>query len=321
MSFWEHLRLKEGGLGREWIFLVLSVLVAFVVWVLTNLSKEYSGTVSVPVAAQCNIEGHGTESSNTVLVSARCRTDGFRLLRENSRRQRKVVKVRFDRSDMRKVAPDTYAVIGGTKNSYTNQFFGDNVQVEAFITDTLKFVFPVENHKRVPVYVPHSVTFAPQYMQCGPLAVSPDSVMVYGDDAHLAAVERVTTPRLDLTNANESLHGVLRLNAPDGVRLSADRVSYELPVSRYVELTTTVAVEVWNAPSGRLFQVYPANARVILRCAFPLARDPLASFRLYIDWRDFATSLTGRCAPHAPHIPAGVLEYRVEPEVFDCVEL
>ena len=51
MSFLERLRLTRGGLGREWIILVLSVVLAFLVWVLTNLSKDYSGTVSVPVVA------------------------------------------------------------------------------------------------------------------------------------------------------------------------------------------------------------------------------------------------------------------------------
>ena len=321
MSLLERLRLKKGGLGREWIFLVLSLLFAFLVWVLTNLSKDYSGTVSVPVVAQCNIEGHGQESVNAVLVSARCRTDGFRLVRESSRRERKVVKVRFDRGDMRRLGQDVYGVIGGTKNSYTSQFFGENVQLEAFITDTLKFVFPVENHKRVPVEVPHSVSFSPQYMLGGPLTVSPDTVTIYGNQARLDAVERIITPRLVLTELSESQHGVLKLNIPDGTRLSTDQVSYEIPVSRYVELQATLPVEVRNAPAGHQLQVYPATAKVVLRCAFPLAKDPLASFKLYVDWKDFSTSLTGRCAPRTLRLPAGVLEYRVEPEVFDCVEL
>lgn len=321
MSFWERLRLKKGGLGREWIFLVLSFLLAFLVWVLINLSKDYSGTVSVPVVAQCNIEGHGMESVNTVLVSARCRTDGFRLVRESSRRERKVVKVRFDRGDLRRLGPDTYGVIGGTKNSYTTQFFGENVQLEAFITDTLKFVFPVENHKRVPVEVPHSVTLRSQYMLSGTMVVTPDTVTVYGDQVRLDAVERVITPRLVLTDLSESQHGVLRLNVPEGVRLSVDQVSYEIPVSRYVELQASLPVEVRNAPAGRQLQVYPATAKVVLRCVFPLGKDPLESFRLYVDWKDFSNSLTGRCAPRIQRLPAGVLEYRVEPEVFDCVEL
>lgn len=321
MSGLEHIHPKKGGLDREWIFLVLSLLLAFLIWVLTNLSKEYSGTVSVPVMAECNIEGHGTASSNTVLVSARCRADGFRLVRETSRQERKVVKVRFDRGDMRRLGPDTYGVIGGAKNSYVNQFFGDNVHVEAFITDTLKFVFPSENHKRVPVEVPLSVSFRAQYMQSGPVSVSPDTITVYGDAARLSAIEKITTSHVVMTELSESQHGVLRLNAPEGVRLSADQVSYEIPVSRYVELQATLPVQVRNVPAGRQLQVYPATARVVLRCAFPLAKDPLGSVKLYVDWRDFANSLTGRCAPRMAPVPAGVLEYRIEPEVFDCVEL
>ncbi len=321
MSGLEHIHPKKGGLGREWIFLVLSVLLAFLIWVLTNLSKEYSGTVSVPVVAECNIEGHGTESANTVLVSARCRADGFRLVRESSRQERKVVKVRFDRADMRRLGPDTYGIIGGAKNSYTNQFFGDNVHVEAFITDTLKFVFPPENHKRVPVEVPLSVSFRSQYMQSGAMTVSPDSVVVYGNADRLQGIEKITTSRIVMTELSESQHGVLRLNAPRGVRLSTDQVSYEIPVSRYVELQATLPVEVRHVPAGRQLQVYPAQARVVLRCAFPLAKDPLGSVKLYVDWRDFSTSLTGRCAPRMASVPSGVLEYRVEPEVFDCVEL
>ena len=321
MSLPERLNPKKGGLGREWVFLVLSLFLAFLIWLFTNLSKEYSGTVSVPVVAQCYIEGHGMESTNTVLVSARCRADGFRLVRETSRRERKVVKVRFEWADMRRLAPDTYGIIGGAKNSYTSQFFGENVSLEAFITDTLKFVFPVENHKRVPVEVPHSLSFRSQYMMEGPVTVSPDTVTVYGDQARLDAVERIITPRLVMTDLNESQHGVLKPVVPEGVRLSTDQVSYEIPVTRYVELQTTLPVEVRNVPQGRQLQVYPPTARVVIRCAFPIGRDPLASFRLYVDWRDFSTSLTGRCAPRTQRLPAGVLEYRVEPEVFDCVEL
>ena len=312
---------RKPYLGREWIVILLSVLLASVIWVLTNLGQEYAGTLSVPVVAVSSIEGHAIESSNTVMVSARCRVDGFRLLREGSRRERQAVKVRFNRSDLRRTGPDTYCIIGGVKNSYVNDFFGDGIQVEAFITDTLKFIFPAENHKKVPVEFARSISYRSQYMPSGPFIISPDSVMVYGDDAHLAAIERITASHLTLTDVHESRHGVLRLQVPPDVRLSVDQVSYELPVSRYVELSTTVPVEVLNMPAGCSLQVYPSVATVVLRCAFPISKDPLPAFKLYIDWKDFTASLTGRCAPRTLSLPPGVLEYRVTPEVFDCVEV
>lgn len=321
MSLKERLRERMKSWNGEGVIILLSLLIAVIIWVLTNLSKEYSGTISVPVIAQCNIEGHGMESANTVLVSARCRTDGFRLLRERSRRERKVMVVPFDRADLRNTAPHTYCVIGGTLNSYVNEFFGEGAQVEAFISDTLKFVFPVVNHKRVPVEVHKSVLCRSQFMPSGPFRIDPDSVTVYGDEMHLEAIEKVTASRLLLSDVHESQHGVLRLNPVKGVRLSVDEVSFELPVSRYVELRTTVPVEVWNAPAGHQIQVFPATAQVVMRCAFPLIKDPIPAFKLYIDWKDFNASLTGRCAARTLRLPTGVLDYRVEPEVFDCVEL
>ena len=321
MSLKKSIRNWVGGWGREWIILFLSVLLAVFIWLLSNLSNEYSGTVSVPVVAVCNIDGFGTESSNTVLVSARCRVEGFRLVREYSRRERKVVKVRFNRSDLRRTGTDTFCVIGGSKNSYVTQFFGDGAQVEAFITDTLRFVFPVENHKKVPVEVNRNIGFRSQYMPSSAFRVSPDSITIYGDPARLDAIEKVTTPRLVLVDVKGPQRGLLKINELPGIRFSTEQVSYELPVSRYVELQTSVPVEVINAPAGRKLQVYPATAEVVLRCAFPIVKDPVPALKLYVDWNDFSASLSGRCVPRIRSLPPGVLDYRISPEVFDCVEL
>ena len=321
MNLRERISSLVGSGNREWSVFVLSLLLAFGAWFLSNLSKEYSGTISVPVVAQCNIEGHGLESVNTVVVSARCRTEGFRLLRERSRRERKVVKVSFARGDLRRTAEHTYSISGAALNSYVNQFFGEGANVEAFISDTLSFVFPPENHKKVPVEVPRSLQCRSQYMLSGPFTVSPDSLTIYGDDAALLAVDRIRTQHLSMSDLHESQHGVLRLLPVKGIRMSAEEVSFEVPVSRYVELEANVPVEAWNVPAGHQLQVYPSRARVVFRCVFPLAKDPVPGFKLYVDWKDFSASINGRCAARTLRLPAGVLEYRVEPEVFDCVEV
>lgn len=306
--------------GRSWVVLIIALLLASFVWILSNLSQTYSGTISVPVMARCSLDGYQGLSSNTVLVSARCRTQGFRLIKEQSRRERKTLIVDFSPADLHRTGPETFCVIGGAKNSYVNQFFGEGTTVEAFITDTLRFVFPRENHKKVPVEVPMTVHCRAQYMQSGVFRTSPDSVTVYGEFDRLEGIDKVTTGRLVLSDVHESRHGILRLNPVSGVRMSVDEISYELPVSRYVELRSTLPVEVWNAPAGHSLQIFPATAEVVLKCVFPLVKDPLPDFRIYVDYKDFAASINGRCVPRTLRLPAGVLEYRVQPEVFDCIE-
>lgn len=321
MSLRDRIRIRLGGRERELAFFAFSLLMAILIWLLTNLSKSYSGTLSVPITAECSIDGHSNRSSNVAVVNARCRTEGFTLVRERSRRDKKPVVVKFDKADLRRTGQDTWSIFGNAKNSYINQMFGDGISLEAFITDTLSFVFPPENHKKVPVEVPLSLQCSSQYMQSGPFKTVPDSVTVYGEDARLEAIDKVVTPRLSFTDAREPLHGVVKINRPVGVRLSDEEVAYELPVSRYVEVRGTFPVEVWNAPAGHEVQVYPPNASVILRCAFPLAKDPMASFKVFIDYKDFSESKSGKCVPRTLKLHSGVLDCRIEPEVFDCVEV
>lgn len=300
------------------MLLVTSVLLALLSWLLTNLSREYSGVVSVPIVAECNLDGRSNVSSNTVMVSARCRTTGYRLMSADSR---KTVRVRFDRADMHPLTGDRFYVSGSAKNSYIDQLFGESAAVEAFITDTLLFVFKPEMHKKVPVELVSDISYRSQYMAEAPLRVLPDSVTVYGPPDKLEAIERVKTVQLSLDDVHQSEHGMLRLAGANGVRLSEEEVSYELSVVRYVELQTMVQLEVWNAPAGKHIQVFPPQAQVVLRCRFPVTKDPLPQFKLYVDYQDIASSLSGRCIPRSMRLPAGVLDYRVSPEIFDCIEL
>ncbi len=306
--------------GRDTVFLILSLLVAFVVWLLTNLSNDYSAVVSVPVVAQCNIDGHSARSSNRAVVTARCRTDGFHLLRFRSRGERKSLVVELDRSDLRYGGGDTYYISGSAKNNYAGRFFGDETVVEAFVTDTLSFVFPTENHKKVPVAPSISVNYRPQYMGASAVKIKPDSVTVYGEASRLDVLDYVSTSHLGLWDVHEPVHGTLKLNSVKGVRFSVGEVSYEVDATRFVELRSRVPVEVWNVPAGHHVQVLPPTAEVVIRCSFPVGRDPLSQFKLYIDYKDFNASLSGRCVPRTLRLPSGVLDYRLEPEVFDCIE-
>ena len=306
--------------GREWLLFATSLILAVLIWFLSNLSRSYSGVLGVPVVAECNLQGYSNVSSNSAMLSARCRAEGFRLLREGTRSSRRPVRVAFDRADLRHGTGDRFFVTGNVMNNYLRQIFGDKVDVEDIITDTLYFLFAQENNKRVPVNFTGDFTYRSQYMASGPLRITPDSVTVYGEKARLDLVDHVSTAQVFLDDVHEAQHGVLRLRKIKGVRLSDDQISYELPVSRYVELRSELPVAVRNVPGGHHLDVFPSRATVILHCIFPVGRDPFESFDLFIDYADFASSLSGRCVPRVRELPRGVLDYRVEPAVFDCIE-
>ena len=307
------------GTGRDTAVLLLSLLVAFVIWLVSNLSESYPGTLSVPVIAECNIEGHSGVSDSPATAVARCHASGSALLKYRHRSGRKPVRVSIAREDLRQTGSEEFLLTGPAMNAYVTAIFGTGATVDAFISDSLFFRFPAVNNRKVPVEIVQDLRFRDEYMATAPISVVPDSVTVYGEEARIGGIDRVYTSALNLYDLHESQSGTLRLGRIKGVRFSQDEVSYSIDISRYVEISSSVQIEVWNAPAGKNLQVYPSVADVVFRCRFPLRKDPSDSFRLYVDYHDFASSLTGRCVPRTLKLPAGVIDVRVSPEVVDCV--
>ncbi len=306
--------------GRDAKVFIVSLLLAYGIWLTHNLTMNYTELIDVPVKALCDINGHSYVSVNSTVVTAKCRASGFSLIKLMRADRKSPVEVTFNTSDMHSSGGEMFYVTSEDFSRYFSQIFGNGTKLEAFVSDTLMFRFPYENHKKVPVQPVYTVSFKPQYVNASALKVVPDSVTVYGDPEALSTITRVYTESLTLSNLSSSVHGDVKLDVLAGVRLSDTYVRYNLPVSRYVEIKSKVPVVATNVPKGKYLIVYPSVAEVTFRCAFPVTSDPSDRMKLYVDYADFEKSLDGQCVPTADGVPVGVLGYHISPEVFDCVE-
>lgn len=305
--------------GRDTAIFLMSLLLAFSIWLIHNLSLYYNEVISVPVRAVCNLEGHARESSNDAVIQARLRLTGFEVLRSRRLAARNPLTVEFAPGDMHFKGGEIFYLTATELNRYVQPVFGDNARLETMLSDTVVFRFPLENSKKVPVIPVCTIHYRPQYMGVGDLRVMPDSVTVYGEPAHLDKVDRVLTRPFALSDVKVSAHGRVKLEGNGAMRLSETTVSYVLDVSRYVEIRAELPVEGRNVPAGRNLFIYPSVATVLFKCAFPVTDDPAEHASVYIDYTDFASSLGGKCLPQVT-LPPGVLECTVEPQVFDCIE-
>lgn len=305
--------------GRDWTVFLLALLLAFSIWLIHNLSLRYTEFMQASVEAVSNIEGHFDRSSNRCEVVARCQTTGYNIVRNGIFPGRRKVTVSFDPSSLHRKSGDTYYITTSELKESSHLIFGDDVQIEYFITDTLFFRFPYENHKRVPVYPVHVLSFKPQYTADSPLEIEPDSVTVYGEPTHLADISRVNTEAIKVSDISSGIHGLAKLEKIKGVRMSETEVRYSLSASRFVEMPVTVSVQARNVPPGKSLMIYPSIATVTLRCMFPLSADITDGVRVYVDYNDFISSLSGRCLGKISSLPQGVINYSIEPKVFECV--
>lgn len=296
----------------------LSLLLAFSIWLIHNLSLDYSAFLTVRMAAGCNIEGHTDKSSNTCEVVARCRTSGYNIIKSRLALRRPPVMINFDRQSLYPKSGEVYYITRRELSESAHLLYGENVSVEYFLSDTLFFRFPYQTHKKVPVFPVMSLSYEPQYMGRGNLQIEPDSVIIYGEPYHLDNVDRVFTETIELQHLSSSAAGVAGIEKIKGVRLAEQEVHYSIDVTRFVEISREISVRAVNVPPDKEMMIYPSRAEVVFKCVFPLMSD-VDDAEFVIDYGDYIDSRSRKCIPVPGYLPEGVLEYELMPEIFECV--
>lgn len=301
----------------SWFNFLLCLLLSASVWLFYNLSQEYSEIENVIVMASSNIEGRAQFASAEATVTARCKASGWKLIRLG--RDKKTHKVFFDSKDLKHIDGDNFTINSSNLDKYTNALFGDGVTVESFVNEGVKLSFIKENSKKVPILPEYNATFKSQYMARGMMQTSPDSVTVYGDEQRLRSIEFVRTKQINLKDLRTSQHGEVKLDNPSGLRISTDKTTYTLEVTRFVEITQRVNIGTRNVPSNTHLTVMPSTAEVVYKCVFPVASNPVDRAEFYVDYRDFAKSRGGQCIIKTNGLPEGVIEVKINPEYCECV--
>ena len=303
---------------KDRVLFVLCLLMAMGIWLVHNLSQSYTSIVTVPVVAKSNIDGRAEFSAEEVSVVARCKASGFDLLL--LKRVKDPQTVEFDPADFEPSGGDMYEMSQANLLKYSQAIFGENSEVEHFISQSVRFRFPEEYSKKVPVEAVANLSFRQQYMQTGVFVFNPDSVIVYGEPDRLAAVDKVITKPLNVNDIHGNLHGMISLEQKLGVRTSEKEVTYSLEVSRYVEIHSTANVFAYQVPKKTGLYFYPQKVDVKYRCIFPVIQDPVGLTTFYIDYDEFAESQTGKCLIRYDELPAGVIGVELDPEFCTCVE-
>ena len=304
---------------KKWINIFLCVVLSAAVWLILNLGREYSGLVSVPVLAQSEIDGRARTASAEVMITARIQAPGYRHVALSRRRSAREVDI--DASDLHHAGGDFYSINENSLFKYASAIFGENVNLESFVADDVRFKFLPENFAKLPVIPVVDLSFRGQYMALDEMSFQPDSVLVYAEPARLEEIDRILTRPISLRDLHASVHGAAKLDIPAGARLSQNEVAYSLEVTRFVEFRRVLPIEIRGARGRRSISALPSESTVTFRCIFPMTSDPSEKVSLYVDYSEFAESLDGTCLVHVDGLPESVINCVLDPEVCVCVEV
>lgn len=295
-----------------------ALVISVTIWLVSNLSQTSTAPETMYVLVHSNIEGRYDAAREEVPVVASVTATGFRHIKLSG--TRKPVDVFIDWQYLESDYDEFFIIPNSTVFRYASDIFGQGVSVQSVISDRVRVRFPEEYCKKVPVVPVTLISYRPQYMAMSPMKFVPDSVLVYGNPTRVDGISGVLTNQINRSDVKRSIRGVARLEAPSGTRLSTETVSYSQDITRYVEIPVSGKVSVRNVPEGKNISVFPDTVSASMRCVFPLLREPERGPQFYVDYADFALSISGKCPVRVDELPVGTISCVLDTEFCTCVE-
>lgn len=305
---------------KEWLLLLLSLLLAFIVWLIHSLSLQYSVFLEYRVTLSTSIEGRSRTATSEDILIIRGRSEGYYILRQRIGRLKNLT-VTVLPANVTYKDGDIFTVDCETIKSNIVEALGGNVDLEFIVSESLDFNLPEVTSKRVPVVPKASIVFDGQYMPVGDIELRPDSVDIYGDARLLGTIDSVFTETIARSGVDGPIQGLCGIVPIRRVEYSEDNVYYSMNVVRYIEESMNVPVTATGVPENKELIILPSSVTLKYRRIFSGIQYAPENFVLSVDYNDFIRTMDSELVPKLVSMPEGVLSWEMSPRYVDCILL
>lgn len=305
---------------KEWLLLLLSLLLAFIVWLIHSLSLQYSVFLEYRVTLSTSIEGRSRTATSEDILIIRGRSEGYYILRQRIGRLKNLT-VTVLPANVTYKDGDIFTVDCETIKSNIVEALGGNVDLEFIVSESLDFSLPEVTSKKVPVVPKASIVFDGQYMPVGDIELRPDSVDIYGDARLLGTIDSVFTETIARSGVDGPIQGLCGIVPIRRVEYSEDNIYYSMNVVRYIEESMNVPVTATGVPENKELIVLPSSVTLKYRRIFSGIQYAPENFVLSVDYNDFIRTMDSELVPKLVSMPEGVLSWEMSPRYVDCILL
>ncbi len=307
--------------GREWLLLLLSLLLAFFIWFIHNLSLTYPAFLEYRVEVKSNIIGRSLTSTSDDVLIVRGKADGFYILKQRIQK-RSLITLTVDskKFHIKDKSNDIFYANSSDLKGDIIEAIGNDVDIEFIMTETLNFVFPKVTNKKIPVVPKYSISFYSQYMQVGDIVLKPDSVYIYGEEKVLNNIDSIITENFNLQQLREPTQGIVELKKFRNTKVSESQIYYSIDVERYIEESITINVKIINVPPNKEILLLPSELTLTYRTAFGSKKRFRSSDFLYVvDYNDYLRSINSKLVPQLIKKPKSVFATDISPKFVECL--
>lgn len=320
-----YTKLGQRG-GGDWIVLVISFLLAVIVWCLLKMSAINSSDFHYRIELTTNMPGRTFTSLSEGAVVLKGKASGFTILKQrySAKKGKNILHFSVDPAMLRRIegSAGRFFILSDLLGERITSRISDQIEVDNISTDTLFFTFNRTTSKRVPVAIKTDLSYRKQYMAFENIRSKPDSVEIQGEEQLLSKIDSVETVTVRGRGLRQNIQGTARLKRIKGVRFSNDEVYYSQSIGRYYEKQMNITVHTTNVPAGRSMIVSPSDVVLTFRADYKVKKEfEPTDFHAFADYAQVMDSFSGKARIQLRDIPAGVLRVSLTPPFADVIIL
>lgn len=297
----------------------LFFLLAFLILVLSKLSKPYTETITVGIAYINLPEDKVLTSDSLPELNITVNTYGFNLL--GLYFYEKSIPVDFNNDVY--VHGESYVWTANRALPVIENQFGKSFDIKLVQPDTLKLPFGSLSLKNVPIKLNSKVTYAAGYDSLKGIELIPDSIKVIGSSAEIKTINYIETSELSLLNIKENINTTVKLKLPEKVntlKLSQDKVAIRAEVQKFTEGTLEIPIVINNLPSDIQINYFPKTIKVSYEVSLNDYKFIKASdFKIECDYLEIEASDKSYFTPQFKRIPDNIKRVKMKQDKIEYI--
>jgi len=308
--------------GRQLLLFVVCLFLASFVWTIHKMSGDFNHIFQYKIYAKTNIAGRKSVSLSENEITLRARASGFYILQQKYSKKRGVLNLELNGRLFGKLSDDSdifYIATSSIREAIT-EGLGEKIVVEYVAADTIRFIFPIEMSKVVPIAFRNNVSYREQYMPVGEVRLKPDKILISGEKSILDEIDSVVTKTVNLSRLVSSVTDVVPIEKIPGLSYSHEESYYTINVERYIEESYKLPVSIINVPDSVSLLTSPSEVTMVCRLPFKKVRAfNDGSIDMVADYREMNGFSSSTLKIKAIGEIGEILEYKIDPPFVDIV--
>lgn len=294
-------------------FLIVSTLS----WLLINLSKEYTTTISYKVDYKAIAQDKILQENPINKIDIIVKATGFKLLSANFRSK----KITFLADKLTQKGANNYFFSTKSQQEKVQGQLLSGLKLQQILPDTIYLKLGSLQTKKVPVIADLAIQYQLGYNKVKNVAVKPDSVLISGPELQLKEIKNLKTTHLELQGVSKNISKKLKIKLPEKaqkIKLNQTEVEISIVVDKFTEGTFELPVEVKNIPKGMRLNTFPKQVKVIYKIGLKKFNQVTKnSFNVVCDYQESKTNELTYLIPKISLQPNVVSSVRIVPEKID----